>query len=224
MSHSSDETAGPEFLLICADHRGGVRLRESEDHVHGKDEVPSRPRAGQELPEGPLGTGRRFHQHVVVDVVQAQAALGRPPLDLVLGESRREEGCDQFGQEGVAWAEAPRLWGLEDPYPRQAVESIEGDSGLLGQLLAVNLRVTCGILGPSSRGGLDQGAALSRRRRKDPADLTRAPRARTRSANRASEVTTMMDAGAGSSDTIRTISWSAAFRPRHGAKATVTAP
>src|ERR1041385_2213230 len=33
-----------------------------------------------------------------------------------------------------------------------------------------------------------------------------------------------MDSGAGSSDTIRTISWSAALRPRHEANATSTAP
>src|SRR5881397_3624669 len=67
------------------------------------------------------------------------------------------------------------------------------------------------------------GAEVNRRRN-DIEDVAPAPSFRTRSINRRSEVTTRIDAVVGSSSTMRTISWSAAFRPLQEANNTWAAP
>src|SRR5438270_323796 len=62
-------------------------------------------------------------------------------------------------------------------------------------------------------GGPRRAAISSRRRRKLPVPVTRAPSSRTRSASRRSDVTTRSVAGSSSAPTMRTISSSAALAP-----------
>jgi hypothetical protein len=61
------------------------------------------------------------------------------------------------------------------------------------------------------------------RRRNDVEDVIAPPSCRARSTSRRSEVTTLTDCGTWSSPSIRTISWSAASRPRQEANATTAA-